>query len=112
MDKKDDLYIPVNVPSIELVISGYGKKELTIVVLLVIIGLGVGLTNFIATKSVITTLLPPAILGAGSAFLLVRDRYCENMIDKLKYVFLYLKDQKEYEYKYVNIYENVKEDAE
>lgn len=104
MNKKE-LYIPTNVPDNNDIISGFGIKEI------IIAGIGTAasvvfavLVYIISSDIVASVLLPFAAIAILIVFIR-RDQCSESIIDKLKFVWYYMKSQKRYGYQYYDYIE-------
>lgn len=112
-ERRKPLYIPQNALDNNDVISGIGKKEIRITLIVAIIAILFIIYVFICQQDYI-------VLAIGSAFLIImvtlslihRNRYDESFIDYIKQLWNYKKMQKRYEYRYYNIYEGRVENGE
>ena len=105
-DEKE-LHIPVNIPESRATdyFAGYGSKELGTTVVTFIIAIILAVILYQSTNQ----LLFSGVLGIGlvgiTVLIIKRDQYDESMIDKIKIIQKFNKEQKEYPYEYYNIYE-------
>lgn len=107
MEEKNEkpLIVPENCPPVEYLITGFTKTEASYVFLSGTVGAILGITiwvkggNSIIGVSVFFTMVAIAVLIFG------RNEQTENLIDKIRVLKTYRKSQKQYEYKYVNIWE-------
>lgn len=109
MASKKELYIPVNVPEREDFISGFGGKELTITGISLLIGIIVAAVIFVQTDAAFYAVGATGIIVALTIVLVRRDQFDESIIDKLRFVRLYHKAQKQFNYEYFNLYESREE---
>ncbi|MBA4688623.1 MAG: hypothetical protein H2184_15840 [Candidatus Galacturonibacter soehngenii] len=103
--KKKKLYKPQNVPEKKYVIKGFTKFTVTWIATGLIVGLFIGIWQFVKTENVYWGFVPASILGGIPTVLLVEDQHGENFIIWIKQLFRYLFEQHQYEYKKYNIYE-------
>lgn len=99
------LYIPVNVVEQQDFIAGFGKKELVITAIAGMIAIILVLITYGISNNMVISIGAGAALLALTITAIVRDRYDESFVDKIKFVFRFNKSQKQYEYHYFNIYE-------
>lgn len=103
-----DLKIPDKVSDHQYVIQGIGKTELTILSVVLLVSIGIVITC-VFNDRVGTGMMIAAVLLSTSFFLLFRDNTNENLIDKFKIIFNYLKMQKRYYYIFFDIYSDMKD---
>lgn len=106
MVSRKELYIPVNVPEREDFISGFGAKELTITGVSLFFGVIVAVIVFFRTESAFYAVGAAGIIVAITIVLVRRDLYDESIIDKLRFVRIYHRAQKQFIYEYFNFYES------
>ena len=99
------LYIPVNVVEQQDFIAGFGKKELVITAIVGMIAIILVLITYGISNNMVISIGAGAGLLALTIISIVRDRYDESFVDKIKFVIQNNKSQKQYEYYYFNIYE-------
>lgn len=104
---KKDLDIPVNVPPRDYIVNGLGMSEFAKIAVGALVGLGIGIFIFICSGTIYACLIIPLITGTITFVIFRRDDHTENLIDKLGFVFEFKKTQKQYQYEYHNIYEDV-----
>lgn len=102
---KEKLSIPVNVVEQEDFVAGFGNKELLITGVTLIAGIIIGILVYVCSANVIYALGSGIALLTITVTLIKRDRFDECIIDKMRFVKLYIKAQKQYVYSYYNIYE-------
>ena len=87
------------------VIKGFTKFTAFCIGTGLIIGLIIGISNFIKNENLFWTFMPIAVLAGIPTVLLVEDQHGESFIFWIKQIFRYLFEQHRYEYKKFNIYE-------
>lgn len=104
MNHKKPLYIPVNTPDYDAVISGVGTVELGIFtsVTAVVIVVGIILSQLVSI--LFAVVLGLTIIGI-TILTVKRDAHNENFFMIMKIIRSYKKRQKKYMYVYSNIYE-------
>lgn len=109
-DKKGDkpLPIPANCSPIEYVIDGFTMVELSYVGIVGMIAFIIGGILFFRSENPLPSLFIIIFLIGGAVVFFRKDRYTENMIDKIRILSRNKNMPKKYDYEYVNIYENVK----
>lgn len=100
MNHKKPLYIPVNTPDYDAVISGVGTVELGIFTSVTAVVIVVG----IILSQLVSILFAVAIIGI-TILTVKRDAHNENFFMIMKIIRSYKKRQKKYMYVYSNIYE-------
>lgn len=105
-ESRKELTIFENCPSLEYVINGFTIQDLFYVGIISGGGFLTAFLIYFITKNTIPAVFVFAVIASFAIMFLRRDRYLENCIDKIKILRSYIKSQKEYEYKYVNIYES------
>ena len=101
--RKKELYIPINSPDTEDFISGIGKVELSIITIATFVSISLGVIYSVITTN---TLGAVAFVLMSVIFIVRRDQYNENLIRKFEIVIEFIKSQKKFYYKYINIYES------
>lgn len=107
-NKKKELYLPTNIPESRAYdyFSGYGIKELVITICSMVVAIIFAVILFQYTNQILYS----GILGGGILFITIliikRDKFDESLIDQLKIIIKFMKEQKQYEYFYYNIYED------
>lgn len=109
---KKDLYIPLNVVESQDVISGIGAKEIGYIGGALLAGVILAVLIYSFSGSMVLAVLIGGTLVALTVMLVRRDKFNESMIDKLRFVKIYLKAQKKFEYQYHNIYGGYIDDGE
>lgn len=103
-ESKNTLYIPVNTPDYDAIISGVGSIEMTIfgvsAVLIIVIGLMIA-----QFSNTLVAVWIAGLLGCAVVLTIRRDNCNENLIKKISIFRRYIKSQKRYVYLYHNIYE-------
>lgn len=99
------LYIPVNVPDSDDYISGIASFELAIIGLSMVVALVVGGLIFTYTGNSVQAVAGAACIISVTLLTVRRDVTNENLIKKINVVLLYTKSQRQYQYRYYNIYE-------
>lgn len=111
-EKKKELYIPLNVIESQDLISGIGGKEVGYIGGALLAGVILAVMIFMLSGSMVLAVLVGGTLVAVTVMLVRRDRFNESMIDKFRFLKIYLKAQKKYEYQYYNIYGGYIDDGE
>lgn len=99
MNKKD-LYIPVNVIDREDFIAGFGGREMMITGVVLVIAVVMGVVRYFQTEGIVLSVLFPFLMTGLTISLVMRDKYDESMIDKLKLVVKHKRSQKRFAYCY------------
>lgn len=107
-EKKEKLYIPLNVPDTADFMAGIGSKELSIIGCSLVVSVIVAIFVYSLGSDIVVALMCGAMLLACVIVAIRRDQYQECLIDKIKIVIAYTKAQKQYVYEYYNIYEGEK----
>lgn len=107
--EKNKLVIPVNVVNQNDFISGFGGKEMGISAVALVIGVIVAVVCYAVNEAILTGIALAAGIIGITILSVKRDRFNESLIDKIRFVRVYYKSQKKYEYEYYNIYERVRE---
>lgn len=110
MEQEKDLKIPTNNPDRDEYISGIGSKEIGIfaIVFFVCIFLAIFIYKF--TKNLPASVMTTFLIMAVTILLNVRDKYGENMIDKVRIAIRYFKMQKKYMYKKRDMFGGVEDE--
>lgn len=111
-ERKKELYIPLNVVESQDLISGIGGKEIGYIVGALVAGVVLAIMIFSFTGSMVLAVLIGGTLVALTVMLVRRDKFNESMVDKFRFVKIYLQSQKRYEYRYHNIYGGYIDDGE
>lgn len=111
--EKPKLYIPVQIRKRKEYIDGFGKEELKKTILMGCIGLIIGILIYLKMRNEIVIIVSITAF-AGAAFMLTKkDKTNRSSIDYLKDDLKFNLSNKNFYYKYHNIYEkdvkNVKE---
>ena len=109
--RKNELYIPTNIPESRAndYFAGFGIKELTYSLVSFLIWGVIAVVIYVTTGQIIQSILLASRMFDITILIVKRDKYDESMIDQLKIIRKYRKAQKQYEYEYFNIYEGVDE---
>lgn len=107
MEGKDEkpLLILENCPPIDYLIIGFTQTDVAMIAVCAVIGIILAIAIYAYNGN--------SILGVAVFFMITimaisifrRNQYTENLIDKLRIIWTYQKEQKIYEYEYVNIWE-------
>lgn len=101
----EKLPIPVNVIDEADYVMGFGKKELLISIVAFLLSVVLAILIYLIRGDIIWAIGSGVGLLAITISVVRRDRFNESLIDKLRFVKMYIKDQKHFEYKYHNIHE-------
>lgn len=104
MNKKE-LYIPTNVPDNNDFVSGFGIKEISIIGIGTASSVAFAVFIYMLTKDIVASVLLPFAAIAILIVFIRRDQCSESIIDKLKFVWYYIKSQKRYGYQYYDYIE-------
>lgn len=104
-ENKKPLYIPINTPDYDAIMSGIGSIELAIFGTAAIIIIVFGITVAASFNNTILAVLICLFLMFMVIVSVRRDAYNENLLKKIKIIHKFSKSQKRYEYYYYNIYE-------
>lgn len=99
--KKKKLPIPANVSDRQEFFVGFGVEELKIVGIGAAIGAVIAMMIYCITKEFIAPFFTLLIIVYCSYMLSYRNKYGENMVEKIKYFKEFCKQQKIYIYEYV-----------
>lgn len=111
-EKKEQLYIPLNVRKRKELIAGYGQQEAIITVVMSIIGFMIGLIIYGFNQKIEYVLIIPIVIGFLTVVMIIKDQTNTSLLDSLIRLYWFNKSQKRYEYKYKNIYEGEIEEYE
>lgn len=95
------LYVPTNASDRNDYISGFGKPELmvsAVALLLCLIGSAAAIS--IDEKHIYAAVLISAVIMVTIVSMIWRDRYDESVLEKIRQIIAYSKAQKTYEYVY------------
>ena len=109
---KKELYIPLNVVESQDVISGIAGKEIGYIGGALMAGVILAVLIFSFSGSMVLAVLIGGTIVALTVMLVRRDKFNESMLDKFRFIKIYLKAQKKYEYQYHNIYGGCIDDSE
>lgn len=100
-NKEKELYIPMNALDRQDIISGFGKDELKIAAVVFVICL-IGCIITISSNENSTFVAVMVMIGIMGLVVsaIWRDQCDESMVEKVRQVFVYMKMQKKYEYRY------------
>lgn len=104
-EKKEQLYIPLNVRKRKELFAGYGQQELIITVVMAIIGFVVGSMIYAFNGKIEYLLITPIVIGFLTVVTIVKDQTNTSLLDSLIRLYQFSKSQKKFYYKYKNIYE-------
>lgn len=107
MEEKEKLPIFENCPSLNYVVMGFTSQDLAYTAIVAIIGIVIGICMATIGNNIVGGVLIGLIVSAVGIIFFRRDRYMENCVDKIRLVYKYHHTQKQYEYRYVNIYEKI-----
>ena len=109
-DEEDKpLAIPENCPPVSYpFVTGFTGRDMSYVV----VALVAAIVVYAGTENAVTSLGILIFSIAAAVMVFGRDRYAENMLDKLRILKEYRRSQKHFLYDYANIYERVKEDGD
>ena len=113
-DEEDKpLAIPENCPPVSYpFVTGFTGRDMSYVAVVTVVALMAAIFVYAGTENAVTSLGILIFTIAAAVMVFGRDRYAENMLDKLRILKEYRKSQKHFLYDYVNIYERVKEDGD
>ncbi|MEG0962412.1 MAG: hypothetical protein RSF88_06100 [Lachnospiraceae bacterium] len=110
-ENKNKLPIPVNAPDRNDYVQGFGNKELTVTAGVALLAIIYFICMMVRSTDNIFKVF---FMALGSILftvaLIVRDRYNETIIDKIRVIIQYQMVQKKYKYNYRNLYETEVED--
>lgn len=109
---KKELYIPLNVVESQDLINGIGGKEIGYIGGALAAGVVMAVLLFSFTGSMVMAVLAGGGIVSLTVIMVRRDRFNESMVDKIRFVWIYTKVQKKYEYHYHNIYGGDIDDGE
>lgn len=104
MDQEKDLKIPTNNPDRDEYISGIGSKEVAVFVIMFFVCIVLAIFIYKFTKNLPASIMTTFLIMAVTILLNIRDKYGENMIDKVRIAIRYFKMQKKYLYKKQDIF--------
>lgn len=106
----DELYIPTNCPPLDYIVQGFTGLDLTWVGGFGIVGLIIAINIVVFTGNTIKAVFcVVAAVGLG-ILIFHRDRYTENVIDKIRIEISYYQSVKAFIYEYVDIYKKLFEE--
>lgn len=98
--RKKKLPIPANVSDRQEFFVGFGLEELKIVGIGIGIGIVIAILVYSVTKEFIAPFFTLLLIVYGSYIISYRNKYGENMIEKIKYFKEFRNQQKIYLYEY------------
>lgn len=103
--KEKGLIIPENCPPVEYLLMGFTRNDVLAVVGIGLLGAVAGIAIYQKNGNTIISLAVTFIMILLAVSGVRRDKYTENLIDKIGVIQKYYKMQKHYEYAYKNIWE-------
>ena len=100
------LYIPSNVKTRLEFFSGYGVKELISTIIVFAILLPVSITVYLIKKELLIPIIIEFIGIAGTVLATAKDKNNLCVVDQIKYMIEFSKEQKEFKYKYFDKWRN------
>ena len=104
-EKKEQLYIPLNVRKRKELFAGYGQQEIIITIVMTIIGFVIGSMIYAFNGKIEYLLITPIVIGFLTVVTIVKDQTNTSLLDSLIRLYQFSKSQKKFYYKYKNIYE-------
>lgn len=104
-EKKEQLYIPLNVRKRKELFAGFGQQELVITSIVLFISFVVGIILYGFTKGVEFLVITPIVCGFVTIIVIVKDQTNTSLLDSIIRLHRFSKSQKRYYYQYQNIYE-------
>lgn len=100
------LYIPSNVKTRLEFFSGYGVKELISTIIVFAILLPVSIAVYFIRKDLLIPIIIEFIGIAGTVLATAKDKNNLCVVDQIKYMIEFSKEQKKFEYKYFDKWRN------
>ena len=107
-EKEKPLQIPQNCSPISYIIEGFTSVELSEVGFAGLVALLIAGYIYIRHQKVLLALFILIFIIGGAIIFFRKDKYTENMLDKIRILMRNRKMRKKYIYVYVNIYEQIK----
>lgn len=95
-NNEEPLMIPTNTPEIEYVLIGFTAMDICFVFCIIACGALIGIVDYIKNQNILVPVALVLVFGALGVAIFQRDRYTENLIDKVKIYIKYLGAQKKY----------------
>lgn len=95
-NNEEPLMIPTNTPEIEYVLIGFTAMDIGFIAGFVFLGALIGILDYIKNENILVPVALVLVFGAFGVAIFQRDRYTENLIDKVKIYIKYLYTQKKY----------------
>ena len=105
-----DLYVPANCPPLDYVIQGFTATDMTCVGGCGLIGLIAAINVAMITGNMVKAVFCIVAAVGFGIMIFHRDRYTENVINKIKIEVSYYQSVKEYTYEYIDIYKKLFEE--
>lgn len=99
------LLILENCPPVDYVIIGFTQTDIAMIALWTVIGVIVGISVYAYNGNSIIAVVIVLVTAMLAISIFRRNQYTENLIDQIKVIFRYWREQKQYEYEYINIWE-------
>lgn len=104
-EKKEQLYIPLNVRKRKELFAGFGSTELCVTAIIVVVGFVLGIVFYLIKGEIFYLIGIPLILGIITIVCVIKDQTNTSFVDSVKELLQFLKSQKRYYFSYKNIYE-------
>lgn len=95
-NNEETLMIPTNTPEIEYVLIGFTAMDIGFVFGFIACGALIGILDYIKNQNILVPVALVFVFGVFGVAIFQRDRYTENLIDKIKIYIKYLCAQKKY----------------
>lgn len=106
-NKKITLYIPSNVKTKSEIFEGYGKAEIMQTLTAAVVITIAAFLIYSFSKSVSFLIVFILVGIAGSVMCTAKDRYNQSVVDHLKNMIRFSRDQQKYKYIYLKEWEDV-----
>ena len=104
-EEEKPLVIPVNCPPAEYIIEGFKSTDMASVLVFGVIGVVFGIALWLKNGNSIMGVAAFFVVLIIAVTLFRRDKYSENLIDKIRVHREFKSSQKRFDYKHINTWE-------
>jgi|LGOV01.1.fsa_nt_gb hypothetical protein len=105
LENEKELYIPLGIKLKRDKITGFGVKEIFIIVVIFSITLIVASFYYSISRDSFGTVLGSLIVGGSTLIILRKNETNQSVLDLATHLIKYLRSQKKYQYHYLNEWE-------
>ena len=110
IENENELKIPENTSDRDEIISGFGKTEFLAIGLSVVCSIALLVFVYLLTRNLPLGFVIAIAIIAVTIVVVMKDKYGENMVDKMKILFRYLRMQKKYQYQRYDVFGEVEDE--